>query len=432
LLTVDANSANGFTIPSGNDVSISEFSVVNGYSGASVAGTLTLTSSTLSGNVFGVSTSGLTTISSSTISGSSYDGISATGGTLTIQSSTISGNYYYGISTANAVLNIQSSTISSTSYGAGVSAYGGNITIQSSTLANNPGGLDAFGGATISLTNTILANGNNCGGTVSNINSGGHNIASDNSCASRLTQTGDQNNTDPQIGTLADNGGPTLTHALAGTSLAIDVGSCPSETEDQRGEPRPVDDPAVTDGAAGFCDIGAVERAPVSVSGKIVFISSTASNGDLGGLAGADATCNSLAATAGLSGTFKAWLSDAVDSPSTRFAQAAEPYKLVDGTTVANDWADLLDGTLAVPINRDELGGVQVVLDRVWTGTFADGTINGVAKCSTASGEWTQPSGGFHGGSVGGYGLNTQSNSTWSAAGTDSCADVTHIYCFEQ
>src|SRR5262249_42934796 len=42
---------------------------------------------------------------------------------------------------------------------------------------------------------------------------------------------------------------------------------------------------------------------------KRVFVTSTTHDGNLGGLDGADAICASLAANAGLSGTYKAWLS---------------------------------------------------------------------------------------------------------------------------
>jgi hypothetical protein len=58
---------------------------------------------------------------------------------------------------------------------------------------------------------------------------------------------------------LADNGGPTRTHALSGWSPAIDAGQCYdshdlSITQDQRGEPRPL---------LGTCDIGAYEAAAI-------------------------------------------------------------------------------------------------------------------------------------------------------------------------
>ena len=57
---------------------------------------------------------------------------------------------------------------------------------------------------------------------------------------------------DPKLGPLADNGGPTRTHALLLGSPAIDAASTPDcPTTDQRGVLRP-------QGAA--CDIGSYER----------------------------------------------------------------------------------------------------------------------------------------------------------------------------
>ena len=88
----------------------------------------------------------------------------------------------------------------------------------------------------ITLTNTIVANNgySDCSGTIT---SAGYNLDGGNSCG--FTATGDLQNTDPLLGPLADNGGPTQTHALLIDSPAIDAGddsACPST--DQRGFPR--------------------------------------------------------------------------------------------------------------------------------------------------------------------------------------------------
>jgi predicted outer membrane repeat protein len=137
----------------------------------------------------------------------------------------------------------------------------GAVGINNVTLAGNEatGGVgdgiaveDAAGSA--ELSNTIVSGpADQCGGAGA-FTSGGHNIGSDASC--NLTGPGDKPNTDPKLGPLADNGGPTPTHALLKGSPAIGGGSptisraggpgC--EGDDQRGAPRK------------DCDIGAYER----------------------------------------------------------------------------------------------------------------------------------------------------------------------------
>lgn len=63
---------------------------------------------------------------------------------------------------------------------------------------------------------------------------------------------------DPELGPLADNGGPTSTHLPAATSPALDIvtaaGACGAGFDlDQRGEPRP-------EAGGTLCDAGSVER----------------------------------------------------------------------------------------------------------------------------------------------------------------------------
>lgn len=115
------------------------------------------------------------------------------------------------------------------------------------TNGNAYGGLE--GG---SLVNTLLATnqpGGNCFGTLVDF---GHNLSSDASCA--FTNIGSLNNTDPLLGPLAANGGPTLTMALSLASPALNAADNTSAPPiDQRGFPRPI-------GAAA--DIGAFEVGP--------------------------------------------------------------------------------------------------------------------------------------------------------------------------
>ena len=64
--------------------------------------------------------------------------------------------------------------------------------------------------------------------------------------------------TNPLLGPLADNGGPTRTHALLAGSPAIDTAAgCPPPAADQRGVARP---------RGTACDIGAYEFQPAAAT----------------------------------------------------------------------------------------------------------------------------------------------------------------------
>jgi hypothetical protein len=88
----------------------------------------------------------------------------------------------------------------------------------------------------------------------------GYSLSSDSTC--NFSNTGDLNNTDPMLGLLQDNVGPTQTHVLLPGSPAIDAGNPSGCTDskghllkaDQRGKPRPDKEDS------GGCDMGADER----------------------------------------------------------------------------------------------------------------------------------------------------------------------------
>jgi hypothetical protein len=148
--------------------------------------------------------------------------------------------------------------------GGAVFNNGGHLTINNSTLSGNSAGLyggGIYNAGTTTLQNSIVANspsGGNCSG--STLTSHGYNLSSDSTC--NFKGPGDLNNTDPMLGPLQNNGGPTQTMALPSGSPAIDAGNPSGCTDgnghllktDQRGKPRP--DPEDT----GGCDIGAYER----------------------------------------------------------------------------------------------------------------------------------------------------------------------------
>jgi hypothetical protein len=164
------------------------------------------------------------------------------------------------------------------------------------------------------------------------------------------------------------------------------------------------------------------------VSERVVFVTSGTYAADLGGVGGggiqgADEICASEASAAGLQGEFKAWLST-VDSPvADRFVQSTVPYVLLDGTRIADDWADLTDtdGSLQTVIDLDP-SGVRHRRD-VWTGTLPSGLSYTQSDCD-----------GFTNGSVGSAvcGTTTSVNNNWTFNQVPSCDTVLHLFCFEQ
>jgi hypothetical protein len=68
---------------------------------------------------------------------------------------------------------------------------------------------------------------------------------------------------DPQLGGLANNGGPSQTEAPSASSPVVDKGSASGLNSDQRGVLRPIEFPAIPNAAGGDgSDMGAVELQP--------------------------------------------------------------------------------------------------------------------------------------------------------------------------
>lgn len=175
---------------------------------------------------------------------------------------------------------------------------------------------------------------------------------------------------------------------------------------------------------------------------KRVFVTADAYPSALGGAAGADAICQSLADGAGLSGTFKAWLGSSEGHPAERFVRHQVPYLLPDGTTVARNWSDLTDGHLSHAIDRDQNGDPVVGKATVsgCTGVSESAVFSGTSvagqdliadySCQDWSGTGTR----F------GVGSFDRTEGGWSDAcrvqapeGQDVCqAQSAHLYCFEQ
>jgi len=187
-----------------------------GYIGGGIlnSGTLTLTNSTVTGNHAGTN-----------YQGTGYGGGIYNYGTIQITNSSITGNDASGKEPSG--------------WGGGIGNEG-SLEIHNSTFSDNHAGVHggSVHGGTVGIGNSILN-----AGIPENIFSGGgvtshgYNISSDNG-GGYLNGPGDQISTNPLLGPLQDNGGPTFTHELLPGSPAINAGDpsfTPPPWYDQRG-----------------------------------------------------------------------------------------------------------------------------------------------------------------------------------------------------
>jgi CSLREA domain-containing protein len=295
LLSVRRSAAVGttnfriFNVPTKITVTISGLTIAKGNlpggrgGGILNAGTLTLNNDTISDNIansagngggiwndFGSLKINFCTLSgnsvSSTIGAGSGGAIFNQGGIVLIVGSTISGN------SATDAAHEDS--------GGGIISNVGTVGIYDSTITHNTadfgGGVRSINGATVNLTNTIIAlntspNGPDGNGPFMSLGAGFNLIG--NGSGMTLANAGyDQIGTpaapiDPLIGPLQDNGGPTFTRALLPGSPAIDRGQSVAASvlglnsgSDQRGSLRPIDNAKIPNPIPGDgSDIGAFE-----------------------------------------------------------------------------------------------------------------------------------------------------------------------------
>jgi hypothetical protein len=225
---------------------------------------------------------------------------SGTAAALTVVDSTLSDNFGYsagGIvmdgtsSTALSSLEVVNSTVTGNEgaqIGAGgIALFDSSGTVRDDTITDNSGsnagGLDVGDYSTATVTDTILAANTGTNSTTTpdcyhndtaEVTSGGHNLigvadpGSPEDCGFVNGVNGDLAGTltsplDPDLGSLAQNGGPTETQALLAGSPAIDAGN-PADCEaapvndlDQRGDPRNATSRLT-------CDIGAYDTGGVT------------------------------------------------------------------------------------------------------------------------------------------------------------------------
>lgn len=242
----------------------------------------------------GISNKGVLTVDGSSLHGNSGYGGGGIGnkGTLIVQNSTINQNLGTdggGIGIYYGSVIVTNSTISGNDadyYGGGVANFGGTLTINNSTVTGNEAQIGDGGGIFNGFTgilnlNHSLISGNfasplgqeifNQGGTVYVDNYNVFGFGGDPRTGHFTPGPSDVVPAGPLDSLLdpllADNGGPTLTHALVPGSEAIDVapnGPCLAASidgYDQRGYPRNMD--GDLNPSPNECDAGAFEFDPM-------------------------------------------------------------------------------------------------------------------------------------------------------------------------
>jgi len=261
-------------IPGGGNLTLNETIITGGNAslggGIFTQGILMLNKSTVNNNSANLgggiySWGGKTTLIDSTISGNSADSdggglFNFAGSRLTLIQSTVSGNTAAG--NGGGLLNVagnvtlDNSTISDNTavLGGGIrfNDNSGSLTLNSSIISGNTAeeGKEIYNGSGNTLT---LNNYNVFGHSGETTDEALHDVVPHSSAHLATSDGTEPTPLDAILYPLADNGGPTETHALVLGSLAIDLDEECSVglSADQRGYPRPVGNVD--------CDAGAVE-----------------------------------------------------------------------------------------------------------------------------------------------------------------------------
>jgi len=153
------------------------------------------------------------------------------------------------------------------------------------------------------------------------------------------------------------------------------------------------------------------------------FVTSVDVTGHLGGIAGADGTCQALAATANMyrPETFKALLaSSTIGLNVTGRIQFDGPWYRRDGLLFAHDKAELTGGAVTLPLNVTETGaylGIAVAL----TGAFS----NGAAVSGFDRGGWVGGGGVASGALVNSIAFAPSGGTNWLSVADVTCGAPT-------
>lgn len=248
-----------------------------------------------------------------------------------------------------------------------------------------------------------------------------------------LTPTGTPTSTPTISPTVTPTGTPTLTPTISPT---VTPTSTPTLTPTISPTVTPTGTPTLTPTISPTMTPTAAPTDTPAPAQRIVFITSSNFDGNLGGRAGADTKCQTAATNAALGGTFRAWISDASGSPAgdATFTKSADPYVTVNGDTIADSYADLTASNIGVildhAINIDENGNTSSATFAWSATTYTGGPrfLNANPALDTCN-NWTSNSAGT---TFAWSGAPSLTSFQWTEGGQVGCQTALPLYCFEQ
>lgn len=151
----------------------------------------------------------------------------------------------------------------------------------------------------------------------------------------------------------------------------------------------------------------------------VLFVSSGATDGDMGGIEGASSICRDEADASDLEGSWQPLLATG-DSDATARIEIRGPVVNYEGDLLAETAAEFRDGELDDPVEFDATGQAREV--EVWTGApLARAGGGNEFRCD----DWTSTDMA----EFGYVGRSDQDEREWLSASATSCEEQAHVYC---
>jgi hypothetical protein len=140
-----------------------------------------------------------------------------------------------------------------------------------------------------------------------------------------------------------------------------------------------------------------------------------------GGIEEADAICAGEASTAGISGTFKAYMATSTASAASRFDLNGPTWVRIDGIAMADTALDFASGNLHAPLNVSAT--LTYSTGRAWTGAddpFVVGSLGSTCQ------DWTDPL------ETSTAGRSNSTTSFFKSSSAIDCVDNNELYCLQE